>query len=86
MDSILFAVEKTGSEQLIDTARELVTEESRLLSGTRGQPAKLYKHIEGIARAFRRPEVRPFLTALVGSGRPTSFLERRIRTDGSQRP
>jgi hypothetical protein len=41
-DSILFAVEKTGSEQFIDTARELVTAESRILSGTRGQPAKLY--------------------------------------------
>jgi len=60
-DSILFAVEKTGSEQFIDTARELVTEESRILSGTRGQPAKLYKHIEGIAQAFRRPTARAAL-------------------------
>lgn len=61
LDSILFAVEKTGSEQLIDTARELVTTESRLMSGTRGQPAKLHKHIEGIAQAFRRPTARTAL-------------------------
>ncbi len=60
-DSILFAVEKTGSEQFIDTARELVTPESRILSGTRGQPAKLHKHIEGIAQAFRRPSARTAL-------------------------
>ncbi len=59
--SILFAVEKTGSEQLIDTARDLVTGESRLLSGTRGQPAKLNKHMEGIAQAFRRPSARAAL-------------------------
>ncbi len=61
LDSILFAVEKSGSEQLIGTARELVTTESRLMSGTRGQPAKLHKHIEGIARAFRRPAARQAL-------------------------
>ncbi len=61
LDSILFAVEKSGSEQFIDTAMDLVTSESRILSGTRGQPAKLYKHIEGIAQAFRRPAARAAL-------------------------
>lgn len=38
--SILFGVEKTGSEQLIQTERELITPESRLMSGTRGQPGQ----------------------------------------------
>ena len=61
LDSILFAVEKSGSEQLIDTARDLVTDESRILSGTRGHPAKLQRHIEGIAQAFRRPQAREAL-------------------------
>ena len=61
LDSILFAVEKTGSEQFIDTAKTLVTGESRLLAGTRGQPAKLKNHIEGIAQAFRRPAARAAL-------------------------
>lgn len=59
--SILFAVEKTGSEQLIATQRNLITTDSRLMSGTRGQPAKLHKHIEGIAQAFRRPSAREAL-------------------------
>jgi hypothetical protein len=58
LNSILFAAEKSGSEQLIDTASDLVTQESRILSGTRGQPAKLHKHIKGIAQAFRRPSAR----------------------------
>ncbi len=58
LDSILFAVEKSGSEQFINTALDLVTTESRILSGTRGRPAKLHKHIEGIAQAFRRPAAR----------------------------
>jgi hypothetical protein len=66
LESILFAVEKAGSEQFIETARELVTSESRLLSGTRGQPAKLHKHIDGIAQAFRRPEVRAALPYSIG--------------------
>jgi hypothetical protein len=58
LDSILFAVEKSGSEQLIDTASELVTKESQIMSGTRGRPVKLQKHIKGIAQAFRRPSAR----------------------------
>lgn len=65
MASILFAAEKTGSEQLIDTARDLVTPESRLLSGTRGQPALLQRHIDGIARALRSPRARATLPASI---------------------
>lgn len=56
--SILFGVEKSGSQQLIDTAKESLTEDSRLLYGTRGQPIKLRKHLSGIAGAFRRPNAR----------------------------
>lgn len=36
--SILFAIEKQGSKQLISTELEVITEESRILSGQRGQP------------------------------------------------
>jgi hypothetical protein len=61
LDSILFAVEKSGSEQLIDTVSELVTTESQIMSGTRGRPVKLQKHIKGIAQAFRRPSARSAL-------------------------
>jgi hypothetical protein len=59
--SILFAIEKSGSEQFIDTAHDLITLESRVLSGTRGGPVKLHKHLAGIAQAFRRPEARQAL-------------------------
>jgi hypothetical protein len=51
--SILFAIEKAGSQQLISTESALITEESRLLSGYRGQPVKLKKHMTAIATAFR---------------------------------
>lgn len=59
--SILFAVEKVGSEQFINTDRHLVTPGSRLMSGTRGRPAGLQKHMDGIAQAFRRPSARAAL-------------------------
>jgi hypothetical protein len=38
--SILLAIEKAGSRQLISTELGLVTENSRVLSGHRGQPVK----------------------------------------------
>jgi hypothetical protein len=59
--SILFGAEKTGSQQLIDTATDLLTNESRLMYGTRGQPVKLKNHINLIAAAFRRPVARVLL-------------------------
>lgn len=55
--SILFGAEKQGSQQLIDTAAALLTEESRLLSGSRGQPAKLRRHLSAAAAAFRKKGV-----------------------------
>lgn len=61
LTSILFAVEKMGSEQYLNTNRQLVTRESRLMSGTRGRPVRLSKHLEGIAQAFRRPSARQAL-------------------------
>ena len=59
--SILFGLEKTGALNLIDTVKERLTEESRLLAGTRGQPAKLKRHIDSIAAAFRKREAREVL-------------------------
>jgi hypothetical protein len=37
-------------------AGNILTDESRLLYGTRGQPVKLRKHLSGIAGAFRKPK------------------------------
>lgn len=59
--SILFAIEKSGAKQLISTEFELVTDESRVLSGKVGQPIKLNKYLNQLAAAFRRPTTRPNL-------------------------
>lgn len=61
--SILFGLEKTGAIQLIDTAREILTDESRVLSGLKqgGKPAKLKKRLSDLASAFRRPATRAAL-------------------------
>jgi hypothetical protein len=56
--SILFAIEKQGSKQLISTELELVTDNSRVLSGRVGQPVKLKKHLNQLAAAFRKPTTR----------------------------
>jgi hypothetical protein len=71
--SILFGAEKTGSQQLIETARDALTSQSVLMYGQRGRPAGLKKHIDAIAQAFRRPNARPNLPQSIsgGSGRRT---------------
>lgn len=59
--SILFGAEKSGAVQLIQTANEVLTDESRLLAGVRGQPVKLKRHIDAVAAAFRRSTTRQSL-------------------------
>ena len=56
--SLLFGLEKTGTQQLIDTASDVLTDDSRLLYGTRGQPAKLKRHLSDLAGAFRNRKTR----------------------------
>jgi hypothetical protein len=63
--SILFGAEKAGSQQLIDTAANLLTNESSLLSGSRGRPVKLKRHLTSAAAAFRKKGV--------GGGLPQSI-------------
>lgn len=58
MASILFGVEKSGTQTLIETATETLTSDSRLLSGYRGQPVKLTRHLGSVAAAFRSPRAR----------------------------
>lgn len=78
--SILFAIEKTGSKQLVATKRELITTESRILTGKVGQPAKLRKHLNQLAAAFHRPTTRLALPRSIrGLWKADLFL-------GSQRP
>lgn len=56
--SILFAMEKNGSKQLIETQRELITSDSRVLSGHRGRPVQLQRYMNQLAAAFHRPTTR----------------------------
>jgi hypothetical protein len=56
--SLLFGLEKTGTQQLIDTASDVLTDDSRLLYGTRGQPAKLKRHLNALAGAFGNSRIR----------------------------
>lgn len=53
IESILFGAEKTGALQLIDTAHNILTEDSRILTGGRHQPPKLKSYLNDIAAAFR---------------------------------
>ena len=56
--SILFGIEKSGAVQLIDTAREFLTDDSRVLAGRAGQPPKLLRRLTTLAAAFRKPTTR----------------------------
>lgn len=58
LNSLLFAVEKTGKLNLIDSVIQSLTDSSQLTYGTRGRPVKLKRHIEQVASAFRRPTAR----------------------------
>jgi hypothetical protein len=53
LSSILFGIEKAGTQQLINTAADSLTDHSSLLYGTQGRPVKLKKHLSSAATAFR---------------------------------
>jgi hypothetical protein len=69
--SILFAIEKQGAKQLIFTEMGLITDNSRALSGNRGQPVKLKKHLNQLAAAFRRSNTKLNLPQSISCGEPT---------------
>jgi hypothetical protein len=76
--SILFGAEKSGALSLIGTAKALLSDNSELLYGTRGRPVKLKRHIESVARAFRRPEARDALpTSISGLWKADLFTGHR---------
>lgn len=56
--SILFGAEKSGAIQLLETASNLLTDNSRVLTGQQAQPIKLKKYINMLSAAFRRPTTR----------------------------
>ncbi|MDE5539061.1 MAG: hypothetical protein K2J20_01070 [Bacilli bacterium] len=56
--SILFGAEKSGQLHFIDSVKEHLTDDSQLLTGDRGKPIKLKKHIDGVVSAFKKPQDR----------------------------
>ena len=82
IESILFGAEKKGASQLIATAEEILTEDSRLLTGKRSQPPKLRGYLNTLAAAFRRPTTRLSLpTSINGLWKADLFLG---TTDGDR--
>ena len=63
--SILFGVEKSGKTRIIDTAQEVLTDDSRILTGAQAQPPKLKGYMNRLAAAFHRPETRSSLPSSI---------------------
>ncbi|MCF8081175.1 MAG: hypothetical protein K9K88_18005 [Desulfobacterales bacterium] len=63
--SILFGVEKSGKTRIIDTADNLLTDDSRILTGAQAQPPKLKAYMNMLAAAFNRPETRAALPSSI---------------------
>jgi hypothetical protein len=53
--SILFAIEKSGAQELISTEAGLVMDNSLVLLGEGGRPVSLKEHLGAIGAAFRLP-------------------------------
>jgi hypothetical protein len=53
--SILFAIEKSGAQELISTEAGLVMENSPVLLGEGGRPVSLREHLGAIGATFRLP-------------------------------
>ncbi|MEE5107214.1 hypothetical protein V2J92_21960 [Pseudomonas alliivorans] len=76
--SILFGAEKTGALQIIGSPGHLLTDHSRVLSGSRAQPAKLKQYIQDLTDAFRRQKVREQLpSSIAGLWKADLFLGNR---------
>lgn len=58
INSLLFGVEKTGKINLIESVRDNLTDDSTLLSGSRGRPIKLKNRVDQLAAAFRKTSER----------------------------
>lgn len=50
-ESILFGVEKHGPASVLETAKGALTDDSRVLVGKQGHPARLKPHLDNIVRA-----------------------------------
>lgn len=65
LQSILFGIEKSGKTRIIDTANQVLTDDSRILTGAQAQPPKLKAYMNRLAAAFHRPETRASLPSSI---------------------
>lgn len=63
--SILFGFEKSGKTRIIDSANQILTDNSRILTGVQAQPPKLKAYMNRLASAFHRPETRTSLPSSI---------------------
>ena len=76
--SILFGAEKTGALQIIGSPANLLTAESRILTGAQAQPPKLKQYIDKLTEAFRRSSQRSLLpSSISGLWKADLFLGNR---------
>ncbi len=63
--SLLFGLEKNGALKIIDTANETLNDDSLLLYGKRGRPAKLKSYIHTLSGAFKNRRTRAALPSSI---------------------
>lgn len=76
--SILFGAEKAGALQIIGNADQLLTDNSRILTGFQAQPPKLKQYIADLTLAFRKQTHREQLpSSISGLWKADLFLGNR---------
>ena len=74
VESILFGPEKQGFSEVLESAKGLLTDDARVLTGSRGTPL-LKKRLESIQSAFRDPDARSSLpSSIAGVWKADLFL------------
>lgn len=63
--SLLFGLEKNGALKIIDKANEVLNDDSLLLYGKRGRPAKLKSYIHTLSGAFKNSRTRAALPSSI---------------------
>ena len=56
-ESILFGSEKSGKQSILESAKSVLTDNSKLLPGTQARPTFLKRHIDKISLAMRHAHV-----------------------------
>lgn len=74
-ESILFGSEKNGKQSVLESAKSILTDRSKLLPGTQARPTYLKRHIDNISDAMRRGAVASNLpTSIRGVWKADLFL------------